>query len=170
MLDRPIVSFSSGSFAYLRFLGAVSPEIGSGNLLAALEYEQDDGPWESPNGLDKYNGVLRYSQGDSRNGFSATFRGYSNHWHSTDQIPKRAVEQGQIDRFGFIEETDGDETYRYSASADWQRSGINESTCVIGYLQRYGVQLFHNFTYLLNDPVDGDQFEQFGERWTTGRR
>ena len=170
VLSRPIVSFSSGSYGYLRLLGAVSPRVGSGNLLTAFEYEQDDGPWQSPNGLDKYNGVLRYSQGDSRNGLSATFMGYANHWHSTDQIPQRAVDSGSIGRFGFIEETDGGETYRYSGSVDWQRSGINNSTRVLGYTQRYGVQLFHNFTYFLNDPVNGDQFEQFEERWTTGAK
>jgi hypothetical protein len=168
VLDRPIVSVSAGSFNYRRFLGAVSPRVGPGNLLAAFEFEQDNGPWVSPNHKDKYNGVLRYSQGDSRNGLSATFMGFSNHWHSTDQIPQRAVDQGAIDRFGFIEETDGGETYRYSGAFDWQRSQADRSTRVTTYLQRYGVQLFHNFTYFLNDPENGDQFEQFEERWTTG--
>jgi hypothetical protein len=94
--------------------------------------------------------------------------GFSNHWHSTDQIPKRAVDRGLIDRFGFIEETDGGETYRYSGVFDWQRSSTYDSTRVTAYTQRYGVQLFHNFTYFLNDPVNGDQFEQFEKRWTTG--
>jgi hypothetical protein len=167
-LDRPIISLSSGSFGYTRFLGAVSPTVGPGNLLAAFEYEKDDGPWDSPNGLDKYNLVARYTQGNSRTGFSVTFMGYENHWHSTDQIPQRAVASGRIGRFGFIEETDGGETYRYNGVFDWQRSGTNNSTRVIGYVQRYGVQLFHNFTYFLNDPVNGDQFEQFEERWTAG--
>jgi outer membrane receptor for Fe3+-dicitrate len=37
-------------------------------------------------------------------------------------------------------------------------------------VQRYGVQLFHNFTYFLNDPVNGDQFEQFENRWTSGAK
>jgi outer membrane receptor protein involved in Fe transport len=32
------------------------------------------------------------------------------------------------------------------------------------------VQLFHNFTYFLNDPVNGDQFEQFEKRWTSGAK
>ena len=168
VLDRPIISLSGGSYGYSRFLGAVSPRVGPGNLLAAFEYEKDDGPWDSPNGLDKYNVVARYTEGDSRSGFSVTFMGYENHWHSTDQIPRRAVESGRIDRFGFIEETDGGETSRYSGVFDWQRSGTNSSTRAIGYVQRYGVQLFHNFTYFLNDPVNGDQFEQFEERWTTG--
>ena len=170
VLERPFVSVSRGAYNYRRFLGMASPRVGPGNLLVAFEYEQDNGPWVSPNSKDKYNGVLRYSQGDSRNGLSVMFMGYSNHWHSTDQIPQRAVDSGQIDRFGFIEETDGGETDRYSGALDWQRSSVNESTRLTVYVQRYGVQLFHNFTYFLNDPVNGDQFEQFENRWTTGAR
>jgi hypothetical protein len=170
VLERPIVSLTGGSFDYGRFFGAVSPRVGRGNLLTAFEFERDNGPWVSPNGKDKYNGVVRYSQGDARNGLSATFMGFSNHWHSTDQIPQRAVDSGLIDRFGFIEETDGGETFRYSGAVDWQRSGTNDSTRLTAYLQRYGVQLFHNFTYFLNDPVNGDQFEQFERRWTSGAK
>ena len=170
VLPRPIVSVTGGSFGYQRFLGAVSPEVGNGNLLAALEFERDAGPWVSPNDKNKVNGILRYSQGDARNGFSATLMGFSNHWHSTDQIPQRAIDSGQISRFGFIEETDGGETYRYTGAFDWQHSGPNDSTRLTTYVQRYGVQLFHNFTYFLNDPVNGDQFEQFEERWTTGSK
>jgi hypothetical protein len=170
VLERPIVSVSGGSFDYGRFLGAVSPQVGTGNLLAAFEWERDNGPWVSPNNKDKYNGVVRYSKGNARNGLSLTFLGFRNHWHSTDQIPQRAVDEGVISRFGFIEETDGGETFRYAGIFDWQQSGANDSTRVTGFVQRYGVQLFHNFTYFLNDPINGDQFEQFERRWTSGAK
>ncbi len=169
-LDRPIVSGTIGSFNFFRFLGAASPRVGRGNLLAAFEWARDDGPWDSPNEHDKFNGVLRYSQGDARNGFSVTFMGFSNHWHSTDQVPQRAVDGGLISRFGFIEESDGGETFRYSLAGDWQRSGARDSTRLTVYGLRYGVQLYHNFTYFLNDPVNGDQFEQFENRWSTGAK
>jgi hypothetical protein len=169
-LDRPIVTLSGGSFGYGRFLGAASPRVGAGNLLGAFEWERDNGPWVSPNNKDKFNGVVRYSQGDSRNGLSLTFLGFRNHWHSTDQIPQRAIDSGLISRFGFIEESDGGETYRYTGVFDWQRSGANDSTRLTGFAQRYGVQLFHNFTYFLDDPVNGDQFEQFENRWTSGAK
>ena len=170
VLERPIITVTAGTFDYRRFLGAVSPPVGGGHLLTAFEYEQDNGPWVSPNSKDKYNALVRYTRGNARNGLSVTFLGFSNHWHSTDQIPQRAVDAGRISRFGFIEETDGGETYRYSGVVDWQQSGTNDSTRVTGYVQRYGVQLFHNFTYFLNDPLNGDQFEQFEERWTTGAK
>ena len=170
VLEQPLVTLTGGSFDYGRFLGAVSPRVGRGHLLTAFEFERDNGPWISPNGKDKYNGVVRYSQGNARNGLSATFMGFTNHWHSTDQIPRRAVEAGLIDRFGFIEESDGGETFRYTGAFDWQRSGTNDSTRLTAYAQRYGVQLFHNFTYFLNDPENGDQFEQFERRWTSGAK
>jgi hypothetical protein len=168
VLERPIVSVRGGSFDYGRFLGAASPRVGRGNVLAAFEYERDNGPWVFPNDRRKYNGVLRYSHGDARSGLSLTFMGFSHDWHSTDQVPRRAVDSGLIDRFGYIEDSDRGETFRYSGAVDWQRSSTNDSTRVTAYAQRYGVQLFHNFTYFLNDPENGDQFEQFERRWTTG--
>jgi hypothetical protein len=170
VLDGPIVSVSGGSFDYGRFLAAVSPRVGPGHLLGAFEWERDNGPWVSPNNKDKFNGVVRYSQGNARDGLSLTFMGFSNRWHSTDQIPQRAIDSGLISRFGFIEASDGGETYRYSGAFDWQQSATNQSTRLTAYMQRYGVQLFHNFTYFLNDPVNGDQFEQFENRWTTGAK
>jgi hypothetical protein len=169
-LDRPIVSITGGSYDYGRVLGAASPKVGNGDLLTAFEWERDNGPWVSPNGKDKYNGLLRYTRGNQRNGLSLTFLGFRNHWHSTDQIPQRAVDEGLISRFGFIEESDGGETYRYAGIFDWQQSQADNSTRLTGYLQRYGVQLFHNFTYFLNDPINGDQFEQFERRWTSGAK
>jgi hypothetical protein len=170
VLDRPIVTVTGGSFGYGRFLGAASPRVGDGHLLGAFEWEQDNGPWVIPNNKEKYNGVLRYSRGDTRNGLALTFLGYSNDWHSTDQIPQRAVDNRTISRFGFIEDSDRGETSRYAGVFDWQLSGARDSTRLTGFVQRYNVQLFHNFTYFLNDPVNGDQFEQFERRWTSGAK
>jgi hypothetical protein len=167
-LDRPIASVATGSDDYFRFFGAASPRVGQGYLLTAFEWARDDGPWVRHNAHPKRNAVIRYSQGDARNGFSITGLGYSSHWHSTDQVPKRAIDNGLIDRFGFVEPDDGGETFRYALVGDWQKSGTNDSTRVTAYLQRYGVRLLHNFTYFLNNPDEGDQFEQFERRWVTG--
>jgi outer membrane receptor protein involved in Fe transport len=41
---------------------------------------------------------------------------------------------------------------------------------VSGYLLRYGLDLFSNFTYFLDDPVNGDQFEQTDDRTVAGFR
>ena len=45
--------------------------------------------------------------------------GYSGQWLSTDQVPRRAVESGQIDRFGLIDPGPRGRTDRYSLSAEF---------------------------------------------------
>jgi hypothetical protein len=56
-------------------------------------------PWIQPDDYRKVNGVLRFSRGDNRNGFSLTGMGYWADWHATDQVPERAI-AGGLPRFG----------------------------------------------------------------------
>ena len=169
-LERPFVSAGGGGQGWGRILAAASPRVGSGYLFGALELGRNDGPWDRPDDLGKVNALLRFSQGDSRNGFSMTGIGYVADWNSTDQIPARAVDNGLISRFGNIDSSDGGKTHRYSVSVDAQRSSSNTSTRATAFVMRYGLNLFSNFTYFLDDPEDGDQFEQADRRWTTGAR
>ncbi len=168
VLDRPMFSVSTGGDGWGRVFGAVSPKVGGGNLLVALELSKNDGPWALPDNMKKANGVIRYSQGDTRNGYSVTAMGYSGDWNSTDQIPLRAVKAGTITRFGNLDPTDGGSTKRYSLAFDSLVSGGNQSTRVTVYGLRGRLNLFQNFTYFLADPVNGDQVEQAASRWVSG--
>ena len=67
-LARPIARVGGGNDAFGRVLVAAAPTVGRGTLLAALELERSDGPWEQPDDLRKFNGLIRYTRGDSRNG------------------------------------------------------------------------------------------------------
>ena len=168
VLDRPLFNVSTGGKGWGRVFGAASPKVGEGNLLVALELSKNDGPWELPDNMRKRNGVIRYSQGDIRNGFSVTAIGYSANWNSTDQIPRRAVKAGTITRFGNLDPTDGGSTKRYSLAFDSLVSGGTQSTRVTVYGLRGRLNLFQNFTYFLVDPVNGDQVEQTSNRWVYG--
>src|ERR1019366_8133881 len=161
VLERSIAHVEVGGEGYERVVLAASPQVGSGHVVAALEVAHNDGPWVHPDDYRKVNGVLRYSQGDSVNGFSLTAMGYHGEWNSTDQIADRAIASGLISRFGAIDPTDGGHTYRYSGTVDWQRgsSNGNASTRVTGYAVGYDLDLFSDFTYYLNDPVHGDPGE-----------
>jgi outer membrane receptor protein involved in Fe transport len=169
-LDRPLLSVSSGGQGWARAFGAVSPEVGAGNLLMALELSTNDGPWELPDDMRKVNGVVRYSQGDVQNGFSVTGMGYAADWNSTDQIPRRAVDAGSLPRFGTIDPTDAGRTSRYSLAFDGLQSSGAGATRLTAYALQGGLNLFQNFTYFLEHPVDGDQVEQEGRRWVSGGR
>ncbi|HYK05508.1 MAG TPA: TonB-dependent receptor [Thermoanaerobaculia bacterium] len=179
LLERPVALAQVGTFGYRRALVAASPRIGSGFLLAALEATQNSGPWVQPDDYRRLNAVLRYSTGGQHGGFSITGMGYDARWSSTDQIPLRAVSSGELSRFGYVDPTDGGTSSRYSLAADWQLSGPARLTRVSAYAMKYRLDLFSNFTYFLDDPVNGDQFEQkddrlvFGaegsHRWLAGR-
>lgn len=168
VLEQPVANISAGGQGWSRFFGAASPYVGDGNLLIGVEVGRNDGPWVEPDDLRKVNGILRYSRGDARNGFSITGLSYSAKWHATDQVPVRAIESGRIDRFEGIDRTGGGRTYRHGIVADSLRSNGETSTRITAFGMRYGLNLIQNFTYFLANPVDGDQFEQVDRRTSVG--
>jgi hypothetical protein len=172
VLDKSIAHVEAGGEGYARAVFAASPRVGSGHVVAAAEVAHNDGPWVHPDDYRKLNGLLRYSQGDSVNGFSLTALGYHGEWNSTDQVAQRAITSGVIDRFGALDPSDGGHTYRYGAIGDWQR-GSNHgaaSTRITAYGIGYDLDLFSNFTYDLHDPEHGDQVEQADHRFMTGAK
>jgi outer membrane receptor protein involved in Fe transport len=169
-LPQGIVQATPGGYGYGRLLVADSANVRGGDLLGAVEYGANDGPWNLPEDFRKLNGVLRWNQGDTANGFTLTAMGYDGRWDSTDQIPQRAVEEGAIDRFGFIDPSDGGRSHRYSLAAEMRRGSASTLTRASAYILRYGLELFSNFTYFLDDPENGDQFEQTDDRTVAGFR
>ncbi len=167
-LPANIALATGGSYGYARALAAGSPEVGGGNLLYAFEYQHGNGPWERPASFNKYNGVLRYAQGTPANGFNVTAMAYGAHWNSTDQIPQRAVDSGLVGLFGTLDPTDGGNSSRYSLSGEWRQSDGNVSRAATLYAIRSRLNLYSNFTYFLDNPVNGDQFLQAESRTVLG--
>jgi hypothetical protein len=167
-LPQNIGSITVGSHDYLRAVAAASPKLGAGHLLIAAEANYADGPWDEPEDLRKFNAVLRYSQGDGRDGFHAALMAYDGEWTSTDQIAQRAVDSGLIDRFGTLDPTDGGESSRYSLSFGGYMGLGSGQARVDVYAINYSLDLWSNFTYFLNDPINGDQFQQSDRRTVYG--
>ncbi len=167
-LPQGIASIGLGQNGYARTLLANSPALGDGKLLYAVELFHNDGPFVVKDNYQKRNGVLRYSQGTEANGFNVTMMAYSAKWHATDQIPLRAVQSGALGRFDAIDQTDGGKASRYSLSGAWRQSSGKTATDVNVYVIRNKLDLYSNFTYFLDDPVNGDQFNQPDSRTTTG--
>jgi outer membrane receptor protein involved in Fe transport len=166
-LDAPFVAAESGDDDYIRGLFAASPEIGGGALLVALEHSETNGPWLLEERFRKSNALLRYSHETDGGRFSVTAQGYDGAWRSTDQIPLRAVQSGALDRFGFVDPTDGGESHRYTLAADWYEQLGAGRMHAQAYAIDYKLDLFSNFTYAL-DTENGDQFEQFDDRRVYG--
>jgi outer membrane receptor protein involved in Fe transport len=167
-LPQGIAHIEGGEFNYWRGLFAASPRLGNGTLLYAVELLHNDGPWSRDENFRKTNAVLRYTHGDDERGWAATAMAYRGEWDATDQIPKRAVDSGMIGRFDSLDTTNGGDSQRYALSWEAWRRGEQSRTRLLLYGFYYDLDLFSNFTYFLDDPVNGDQFEQSDKRWVFG--
>ncbi|MEO0974579.1 MAG: TonB-dependent receptor plug domain-containing protein, partial [Pseudomonadota bacterium] len=170
-LAAPMIKAGIGENGFLRSLlgGSTGIGLGDAQLLAALELQQYDGPWELDGDAGKVNGMLRMSGHVGEQYVALTGMAYSADWTSTDQVPTRAIEQGLISRLGNIDPTLGGESERYSVNlqsiSQFPREGLVRANA---YFVASELDLFSNFTYFLNDPVNGDQINQRDRRWTTG--
>ncbi len=167
-LPKNFAELTFGSFGHQRAVAGGSIKAGDGTLIAAIEGQRYDGPWEVPDNIKKLNGVIRYAQGTVTDGFTLTAMGYTNRWTSTDQVAQRAIDQGVIGRLGSLDPTDGGRSSRASLSSNWAKSSDIGQTRVNAYVIHSTLQLFNNFTYFLDDPVNGDQFSQRDQRTLFG--
>jgi opacity protein-like surface antigen len=163
-VDQNIQSLTVGSFGYQRYLNLGSTKLDEGTLLYAGEINSYVGPWTASDDVKKFSGLVRYSQGTATDGFSITGMAYTNTWNSTDQVALRAMTTGQIGLYGELDPTDGGDTSRFSLSARMAQSDDIGSWKANAYLVKYTMDLFNNYTWDTNDPVNGDQFHQHDDR------
>jgi outer membrane receptor protein involved in Fe transport len=153
-----------GDFGYERGLLAGSPRLGDGTLTYGLELLHTDGPWEVPNNFRKANGLLRYFVPVGEGQLGVTAMAYGGTWNSSDQVAQRAIDSGLIGRFGTLDDSTGGESQRYSVSVDYSTPLAGGDFQTTAYWFKYNLNLFSNFTYFLDNPLDGDQFEQADRR------
>lgn len=159
------LAITGGEFDYRRVYAAHQSALVSGQLLFGVEVQTYDGPWTDINeAVEKTNVLVRYSTAIAEGSFSLTLMGYDNQWNAADQIPARAVEQQIIDRLGSLDKDVGGESSRYSLSGQWQ----NPDWKINAYILDSKLNLFSNFTYFLEDPINGDEFEQVDNRQLMG--
>jgi len=157
-----------GENQFVRSVLTGSTPLGAGSLVYGVELAHNNGPWVTPEAFHKSLGVLRYSQGASDDQFSVTGMFYRGAWHASTQIPLRAVQAGELDPFGAIDPSDGGETSRYSLSASLRKRSSDTLLQANAYLVQSGITLFNDFTYFLDDPVNGDQSRQNEKRRLAG--
>ena len=167
-LARPFVSLEGGSFGYTRAAAGASRTAGGGTLLIGGEGKAYNGPWAIDERLRKASGLARYTWGRPTAQFSVLAMGYHNTWDASDQVPLRAVSQGAISRFGQIDPTLGGATERYSLSGSYTHIGRSSLQIVQVFGVRSSLDLYSNFTYQLQDPAQGDQFNQREHRTVLG--
>ncbi|MFS2134590.1 TonB-dependent receptor [Duganella sp. Dugasp56] len=167
-LKDSTASVTVGEHQYYRANVTGSAPLGDGNLVYGAELGHNNGPWTSPEAFHKSLGVLRYSQGGSDNQFSVTGMFYKGGWYASNQIPLRAVQSGALSPYGAVDTSDGGITSRYSLSATLRRRGSDTLLQANAYVVQSSLDLYNDFTYFLDDPVNGDQSRQTEKRRMAG--
>ncbi len=167
-LDQSFVKFGIGEYNFRRGVVGGSTDLATGQILGGLEVQYYDGPWVLPEDGLRVNTLLKYSNPESVWSPSVTAMFYDAEWNSTDQVPQRAINQGLISRYGNIDDTLGGNSTRASLSGAFDRDFGAGALTGNAYALYYDFELFSNFTYFLDDPVNGDQIKQTDTRTVFG--
>ena len=168
-LDKKSIKIGLGENGFNRILAMGSKKIESEVITGALELQGYDGPWiDITEDVNKVNGFFKFARNNELGKRSITAMIYDNEWNSADQIPSRAISEGIIDEFGSLDKTLGGSTRRMSVSSEYSHDHKTNKVVWRSYIIGYELDLWSNFTYLLDDPVGGDQFKQRDKRTIFG--
>ena len=164
---EPFAKAEIGSYGYRRFVAGASTRVGNGDLIAIGQAKFNDGPWELPEDFDGYMGLVKYSAPIGDGDFQLSLNTYNATWAPTEQLPERVVGTDLCeDRYCALDTTLRGSTERQILTANYQ----SDDWRITGYVQHYDWSLLSNFTYFLDDPVNGDQLNQYDALWTYGGR
>jgi len=170
-LDRNYAKLEGGSFNTGRIAAGLNLfDNKKSNAYIASEFFRSDGFFESSQKFKRFNIQAKFNTLlAERSLLTASMSAFSSKWNASGQIPDRAVEEGVISRYGSIDPTEGGNTDRYNMYLKLTNHGDDGSTFENQvYAIRYDFNLFSNFTFYLNDPVNGDQIQQKESRWIYG--
>ncbi|WP_179320528.1 TonB-dependent receptor [Winogradskyella helgolandensis] len=162
------VSFSVGQFNSLRTVGLFNllENTKNQNAYVAMEYIATDGPYDSPQNFNRLNLFGKYVMFSPENDkLTLTASHFTSRWDASGQIPQREVDNGNISRFGAIDDTEGGQTERTNLNVTFDKY-INDNTSLSAnaFYSHYAFELYSNFTFFLEDPINGDQIFQKEDR------
>lgn len=170
-LDRNFVKAEAGNFGFSRLAAGLNIlQTSKTNAYIASEYFRTDSYFQSSQKFHRLNfQAMVTSQLNLTTKLQAGLSVFDSRWNASGQIPERAVEDSTISRFGSIDNTEGGNTQRANLFLKSIHSFQNGSTLENQfYASKYGFSLFSNFTFYLNDPINGDQIHQNEDRQVYG--
>ena len=164
---EPFALAEVGQYGYRRFVAGGSAKVGGGDLLVIGQAKLNDGPWQLPEDFEGYSGLIKYSAPLGDGQFQASLNIYDASWAPTEQTPERVIGTPLCaDRYCSLDPTLRGKTEREILTLNYQSSNWR----VTAWAQHYDWSLLSNFTFFLDDPVNGDQLRQYEELWSYGGR
>jgi hypothetical protein len=164
-LQNSMIKLEAGSFNSKRLLGMFNiiddPEHRK-NFYVATEYNYTDGPFDVKQNFNRVNIFAKYNQWlTDTDYFNVQFSTFSSSWNASGQNPERAISEGIIDRWGSIDPTEGGSTSRTNVQVNFKHIiSPSEHIEAMGWYSKYNFNLYSDFTFYLNDPVNGDEIQQ----------
>jgi outer membrane receptor protein involved in Fe transport len=168
--DQLTLRVQGGSFDTFRTFLAYSPELKNAHSFIAYEGSRTDGPFKNPLRYRRDNITGNYTRKLSENealGFKLNVG--RNDFFSSGQLPMDEVASGRLDRYGFLDPFNGGEVrsalFGVYYRKEWESGDILK---LDGFVSRSLFDLYSNFTFFLNDEVNGDQIQQHDSRLQEG--
>lgn len=174
-LENNFVKVEGGQFSTLRAITGINLLKTKGDrriqsLYFAGEGSYTKGYFDNPQDFSRFNAVLKYHGSiNSNNSLTASLTGFTSKWNASGQIPDRAIEEGLVGFYGAIDPNEGGKTSRYNANLELLTNLKNGGTLRNQFFySKYLFELYSNFTFYKEDPVNGDQIRQKENRNIVG--
>jgi hypothetical protein len=170
VLQENVVQGAGGQFDTQRYLLMLSPTKDKVRTLFAAEGYYTNGPFENDNRYFRFNFMGKATINPTvRSELSVTGSYQKSNWNASGEIPFRAVTDGTIDRFGSIDPSEGGKTQRTTGRMQYHYDTPSGGQFFAdAYLMYYKLDLWTNFTFFLDDPVNGDGINQHDQRYMYG--
>ncbi len=166
-VDNSMVKLEAGSFNTIRTMGIFNlisnaPANDTRNAYIAAEYNFTNGPFDVKQNFNRVNLFGKYNQWINDSSYiSIQASTFNSNWNGSGQIPERAVKEGLITRWGSVDSTEGGSTSRSNLALRYKyHISDHQSWESFFYYTKYDFNLYSNFTFFLNDPVNGDEIQQ----------
>jgi outer membrane receptor protein involved in Fe transport len=170
-LDHNSIKIEAGQYNSQRAFGQLkifNKQTGKNRqqFYVASEYSTTDGYFESPQDFHRFNIMGKYSAWfGNQSQLTILASTFDSKWNASGQVPDRAVKAGIIGRFGAIDDREGGNTSRTNITIKYnhQRKNGWKATDQV-YFSRYKFNLYSNFTFFLEDAMNGDMINQRDQR------
>ncbi|TLV00981.1 TonB-dependent receptor [Dyadobacter luticola] len=170
-LEKSFVKLEAGQYDSYRAVAGIDllgqkGKAHNQSAYIASEYSFTNSYFDNPQHFNRLNLTGKYHGHVAPNtNLTLTASTFWSKWNHSGQIPDRAVDSGLIGFYGSVDPTEGGETSRTNFNA--QLVTVTPSNYVIKnqlFYSNYNFELYSNFTFFLEDSLNGDQIRQKEKR------
>ncbi|AEI51769.1 TonB-dependent receptor [Runella slithyformis] len=171
-LDRSFVKLEAGQFDTYRAVAGIDllghgptsqrGRVKNQSAYLASEYSFTNSYFDNPQNFKRLNVMGKYhGHFSSHSHLTLTASTFWSKWNHSGQIPDRAVESGLTGFFGSVDPTEGGETSRTNVNVQLVTVTPRNYTFKNQlFYSNYNFELYSNFTFFLEDSLNGDQIRQ----------